>query len=134
MMTKTKLNKREILSKLTFLIVAILFSILIFRSCGEKKANKEEILANIKYGTGEITKYQTTVYGPFLEYSYKVEGVKYSGSQKTDALPCSNLGSYKCVGISKKVIYSSKKPSISYMLASKRDYEKFNLKVPKELK
>ena len=129
-----KINKRIVISRFVFLLVAIIFSVLIFRSCNEKKANKEEILFNIKYGTGIITKYQTTRYGPFIEYTYKVEGVEYNNSQKTDPLPCSNLGNNKCIGISIKVIFSSKSPKTSYMLATKRDYEKFNLKVPKELK
>lgn len=87
------------------------------RSCNEKRSNKAEILVDMGYGTGILTKYQTSKYGPSLDYEYSVEGIKYNNGQKTEALSFGRIDSYKCVGVSMEIVYSSKKPNISYMLA-----------------
>ena len=127
-----KLDKVVKLILLPFVICLVFF---IIKSCNQQRSDRKEIIFNLQYTTGIITYHKVNGHGWSINYKYEVDGVSYINSQpRSGKIICGVWPSNSCLGRVKKVIYSKKNPEKSQMLATKRDYEEYLLKVPPELK
>jgi len=115
-----------------FLILSILLTIIVVRSCIKQQEDFEEIRSNPQFTHGKIIDYNDGRSKTF-EYIYVINSKEYKGTAHVySRLHCEKVDIYRCLGTKYWVIYSKRNPEKSYLLTDQYTYELFHLKVPEK--
>lgn len=122
-----KLNE-DIMAKLIARSIVVIGGIILFIGMLIYFMNRNEIFNNRAYTKGIILEYGRSGRTGFsVEYEYYVDGVLYVNSHGVDKLSCD-----VCLGAKFMVIYSKKNPEKSFLMATDKVFEMFNLKIPEK--
>ena len=120
----------NIVSKWIVRLLLLIGGVLLLIGIYNYFSDRSEIYKNRSFTTGVIIDYGHVGRGGYsVEYEYYVNDSLYVGVHTVDKISSEN-----CIGLEFRVIYSNKNPEKSFLLATKRVFDIFDLEIPEKIK